>query len=217
MSFTLNWATCNNTHNKHKPSINMIFETTYTKNTKIMNNVKCTICSKIIGARAYSSDENSSVRDEEGHGSHTASTAAGSKVPDASFYGVAKGIARGGVPSARIAAYKVCDSIGCAGEDVLAAFDDAIADGVDLISISLGGEATAVESDIISIGSFHAMEKGILTVHSAGNEGPSVSSVSSVAPWLFSVAASSTDRKIITKVVLANGKTLTVSIFIFRI
>ncbi|XP_030962659.1 subtilisin-like protease SBT4.3 isoform X2 [Quercus lobata] len=164
---------------------------------------------KIIGARAYSSDQNSSVRDEEGHGSHTASTAAGSKVPDASFYGVAKGIARGGVPSARIAAYKVCDSIGCAGEDVLAAFDDAIADGVDLISISLGGEPIAVDSDIISIGSFHAMEKGILTVHSAGNEGPSVSSVSSVAPWLFSVAASSTDRKIITKVVLANGKTLT--------
>ncbi|GMY23657.1 subtilisin-like protease SBT4.13 [Fagus crenata] len=167
---------------------------------------------KLIGARGYSSGsptENVPVRDQVGHGTHTASTAAGNKVMDASFFGVAKGIARGGVPSARIAAYKVCDEGGCSENDILAAFDDAIADGVDIITISVGADnARPFDADSIAIGSFHAMEKGILTVQSAGNSGPAPITVSSVAPWLFSIAASSIDRKIISKVVLANGKAL---------
>ena len=78
------------------------------------------------------------------------------------------------------------------------------------------GAITPFESDSIAIGSFHAMEKGILTVQSAGNDGSSgASTVSSLAPWLFSIAASSIDRKFISKVVLANGKTLIVSIFFY--
>jgi hypothetical protein len=126
---------------------------------------------------------------------------------------LAEGKARGGVPSARIAAYKACSEDGCRDQDILAAFDDAIADGVDLITISVGGVSRAFENDSIAIGSFHAMKKGILTVHAAGNNGPSSSTVGSVAPWLLSTAASRTDRKIIDKVVLGNGKTLIVSIY----
>ncbi|KAM4071612.1 hypothetical protein ACB094_11G074100 [Castanea mollissima] len=160
---------------------------------------------KLIGARAYGS---ASARDEEGHGTHTASTAAGNKVPNVNFYGLANGIARGGVPSARIAAYKVCSEDGCYDQDILAAFDDAIADGVDLITISIGGDPTAFDSDSIAIGSFHAMEKGILTLQSAGNSGRGATTVSSVTPWLFSIAASSIDRKFISKLSLAKGKTL---------
>jgi subtilisin family serine protease len=173
------------------------------------------ICSKIIGARVYTFDNGSNytARDEEGHGSHTASIAAGNKVAGTNFYGLANGNARGGVPSARIAAYRICDPAGCTDDSILGAFDDAIADGVDIITISLGGSPRPFDLDSISIGSFHAMEKGILTVHSAGNNGPLPSTVSSVAPWLFSVAASSIDRRIIDKVVLGNGKTLIVSIF----
>ncbi|KAG8663011.1 hypothetical protein MANES_01G167604v8 [Manihot esculenta] len=166
---------------------------------------------KIIGARFYSSRGSAdSARDDTGHGSHTASTAAGSKVKDANFYGLAKGIARGGVSSARIAAYKACNADGgCEGVDILAAFDDAIADGVDILTVSLGSDAPIdVSVDEIAIGSFHAMQNGILTVNSAGNSGPKVRSVSSVAPWMLSIAASSTDRKFIDKVVLGNGKTL---------
>ncbi|KAJ4829906.1 hypothetical protein Tsubulata_025135 [Turnera subulata] len=162
---------------------------------------------KIIGARGYKSS-GPNVRDTKGHGTHTASTAAGNRVKDISFYGLAKGTARGGLPSARVAAYKVCNH-GCESSDVLLGFDDAIADGVDIITISLGGQgATNLVSDEIAIGSFHAMEKGILTVHSAGNTGPFSGTVTSVAPWLLSVAASSTDRQIIDKVVLGNGKTI---------
>ena len=56
---------------------------------------------------------------------------------NASFYGIAQRTARGGVPAARIAVYKVCYKIGCAYEDIMAGFDDAIADGVDISLLCL--------------------------------------------------------------------------------
>ncbi|KAK1575736.1 hypothetical protein Q3G72_007895 [Acer saccharum] len=87
--------------------------------------------------------------------------------------------------------------------------DDAIADGVDLITISIGGNgASEFEEDPIAIGAFHAMAKGILTVNSVGNSGPKLSSVSSVAPWMFSVAASTTDRLIVDNIILGTGNTV---------
>ncbi|XVF24982.1 hypothetical protein REPUB_Repub13aG0174200 [Reevesia pubescens] len=168
---------------------------------------------KIVGARFYSSSlpsTDGTARDDDGHGSRTASTAAGNKVKDATFFGLAKGTARGAVPSARIAAYKVCQPEGCDSSDILAAFDDAIADGVDIITVSLGGESAVVfYDDTIAIGAFHAMTKGIITLNSAGNGGLSgLQSVSSVAPWMVSVAASSIDRQFIDKVILGDGKTI---------
>ncbi|XP_073130818.1 subtilisin-like protease SBT4.3 [Henckelia pumila] len=168
---------------------------------------------KIIGARYYNSfspKSTDSARDLEGHGSHTASIAAGNYVKDTSFYGIANGTARGGVPSARIAAYKVCFlDFGCEAADILAAFDDAIADGVNIITVSLAsGMALELENDVIAIGAFHASQKGILVVQSAGNQG-TAASVSSTVPWIFTVAASSCDKGIITKIVLGNGTTIT--------
>ncbi|KAF7833345.1 cucumisin-like protein [Senna tora] len=166
------------------------------------------ICNKkIIGARYYGTGD--STRDLKGHGTHTASIAAGNIIHDASFYEIAKGTVRGGAPSARIASYAACLGGSCAENDVLAAFDDAIADGVTLISISLGNsKAYGFADDVLTIGAFHAMERGILTVQSAGNDGPGQGSVSSVAPWILTVAASSTDRQIIDKLVLGNGQTI---------
>lgn len=168
---------------------------------------------KIIGARYYGGSRPNSTqtaRDaEDGHGSHTASTAAGNIVNNVSFFGLAQGTAKGGVPSARIAAYRICQTDGCTDEDIMAAFDDAIADGVDIISISVGtGEASPFFNDSIAIGAFHAMQKGILTSQSAGNGGPDYGSTGSVAPWLLSVAASTTDRLFVDKVVLGDGRTL---------
>ncbi|KAL4385199.1 hypothetical protein GQ457_15G028670 [Hibiscus cannabinus] len=172
------------------------------------NKIQYLSYSKLIGARVYVTD---SARDTEGHGSHTASTAAGNHVRNANFYGLAEGTARGGVPSARIAAYKVCDDEGCTYDSILAAFDDAIADGVDVLTVSLGADMTSeFYFDPVAIGAFHAAEKGILVVQSAGNSGAyGLQSVTSVAPWILSVAASTTDRFLIDKVVLGNGKTLT--------
>ncbi|XP_062075901.1 cucumisin-like [Humulus lupulus] len=170
--------------------------------------------SKIIGARYYNAEGSygptdfKSPRDSIGHGSHTASTAGGREVPDTSFYGLAGGTARGGVPSSRIAVYKVCWGSGqCSFADILAGFDDAISDGVDIISISLGGDGPIPYlKDPIAIGSFHAMKRGILTSASAGNSGPDPLSVSNYAPWLTTVAASTIDRKFVAKAVLGDGQ-----------
>ncbi|XP_019085742.1 PREDICTED: subtilisin-like protease SBT4.5 [Camelina sativa] len=169
---------------------------------------------KLIGARYYTPKLEGfaeSARDNMGHGSHTASTAAGNAVKHVSFYGLGNGTVRGGVPAARIAVYKVCDPgvNGCTTDGILAAFDDAIADKVDLITISIGGDnGSPFEADPIAIGAFHAMAKGILTINSAGNSGPQSSTVASIAPWIFTVAASNTNRAFVTKVVLGNGKTV---------
>ncbi|KAK8277540.1 hypothetical protein V6Z12_D10G275600 [Gossypium hirsutum] len=168
---------------------------------------------KIIGARYYKADKNfhptdiQSPRDSEGHGSHTSSIAAGALVHKASLSGLASGLARGGVPSARIAVYKICWADGCSDADILAAFDDAIADGVDVISLSVGGSfAIDYFNDSIAIGAFHSMKNGILTSNSAGNSGPQLASITNVSPWSLSVAASTIDRKFFTEVKLGNGE-----------
>lgn len=152
-----------------------------------------------------------SPRDFEGHGTHTASTVAGRAVGNASLYGLARGTARGAVPSARIAVYKVCWDGFCEGHDVLAAFDDAIADGVDIVSASLGGGPQEYFQDPMAIGSFHATKKGILISAAAGNiEGGLRGTVSNFAPWMLVVAASTMDRSIMAKLALGNNETILV-------
>jgi subtilisin family serine protease len=173
--------------------------------------------SKVIGAKYFNLDptgpmiENPSPVDDQGHGTHTSSTAAGSVVRGASLYGIGEGTARGGVPSARIAMYKVCWSIGCSDMDMLAGFDEAIADGVNFISVSIGGPSRDFFSDPIAIGAFHAMRRGVLTSCSAGNDGPRPMSVENVAPWIMTVAATTVDRQYTTLVSFGDGKNVTVS------
>ena len=122
--------------------------------------------------------------------------------------GVASGTGRGGVPSARIAVYKICwADNGCSSEDILAAFDDAIADGVDIISISVGTFAPRdYFNDPIAIGAYHSMKNGILTSNSAGNFGPDLATITNFSPWALSVAASTIDRKFLTKLVLGDNQ-----------
>ncbi|XP_050237435.1 subtilisin-like protease SBT4.14 isoform X2 [Mercurialis annua] len=170
---------------------------------------------KLIGARYFKLDGNPdpndilSPIDVDGHGTHTSSTLAGNEIPDASLFGLAEGAARGAVPAARVAMYKVCwASSGCSDMDILAAFEAAINDGVDVISISIGGANSDYVTDALAIGAFHAMRKGIVTAASAGNDGPMSASVANHAPWLVTVAASGIDRQFRSKVELGNGKTV---------
>ncbi|XP_074311965.1 subtilisin-like protease SBT4.15 [Silene latifolia] len=167
---------------------------------------------KVIGARFYNLGESTGMdptpADTDGHGTHTSSTAAGNSVKGASLYNVAKGTARGAVPSARVAMYKICGTFGCSDVNILAAFDDAISDGVDIISVSIGGPTKIFLDDVIAIGSFHAIRKGILTVCAGGNLGPDEGTVGNVAPWIFTVGATNMDREFRTVVKLGNGKTI---------
>ncbi|KAL0397395.1 UNVERIFIED_CONTAM: CO(2)-response secreted protease [Sesamum calycinum] len=177
---------------------------------------------KLIGARFYSNRDISKKRNETsptqsrgsprdfvGHGTHTASTAGGVPVANASYYGLARGTARGGLPSARIASYKACTLDGCAGSIILKAIDDAIKDGVDIISISIG-VSSIFQSDFlndpIAIGAFHAEQMGVPVVCSGGNDGPDPYTIVNSAPWIFTVAASSIDRDFQSTLVLGNNE-----------
>lgn len=176
---------------------------------------------KIIGAKAFYRGYTASLgnrlnetggslspRDTEGHGTHTASTAAGAVVKDAGFFEFAKGEARGMATKARIAVYKICWSEGCYDSDILAAMDNAIDDGVHIISLSVGssGYAPQYYRDSIAIGSFGAMQHGILVSCSAGNSGPDPYTATNIAPWILTVGASTIDREFPADAVLGDGR-----------
>ncbi|KAE9606223.1 putative tripeptidyl-peptidase II [Lupinus albus] len=188
-----------------------------------LNNVSTkSFCNrKLIGARIFSKNFEAEVgkldplhhsaRDFVGHGTHTLSTAGGNFASDANVFGNGNGTAKGGSPRARVVAYKVCfstqDEGRCYDADILQAFDHAIHDGVDVISASLGVSVSndqAFLSNGISIGAFHAVARNIVVVSSGGNDGPAPRTVTNVAPWLFTVAASTMDREFLSNISLGN-------------
>lgn len=186
---------------------------------------------KLIGARFYSKGYESkfgrlnqseyTARDVLGHGTPTLSIAGGNFVPGANVFGFGNGTAKGGSPRSHVAAYKVCwlgtIQIECTDADIMKAFEDAISDGVNVISCSLG-KTTPPEffEDGISIGSFHAIQNGVIVVASGGNSGPKLGTVTNVAPWLFSVGASTIDRKFVNYIQLGgDNKHIMVLFFSF--
>ncbi|CAM0904631.1 unnamed protein product [Alopecurus aequalis] len=181
---------------------------------------KASMCNKkLIGARSFSKalkqrgmsiapDDYDSPRDYYGHGSHTSSTAAGSAVKGTSYFGYANGTATGIAPMARLAMYKAVfsgDTLESASSDVLAAMDRAIADGVDIMSLSLGFPETSYDTNVIAIGAFAAMQKGIFVTCSAGNDGSYGYTVMNGAPWITTVGASTIDRDFTATVTLGSG------------
>ncbi|CBI21415.3 unnamed protein product, partial [Vitis vinifera] len=154
---------------------------------------------KIIGARYYNRgflakypDETISMnssRDSEGHGTHTSSTAAGAFVEGVSYFGYANGTAAGMAPRAWIAVYKAIWSGRIAQSDALAAIDQAIEDGVDILSLSFSFGNNSLNLNPISIACFTAMEKGIFVAASAGNDGNAFGTLSNGEPWVTTVGA----------------------------
>jgi subtilisin family serine protease len=187
---------------------------------------------KLIGARTFYKGyeaefgpinetdglEVKSPRDTAGHGTHTASTAAGRWSYRASIArSLGRGTARGMAPKARLAVYKVIWNDTGADSDVLAAVDQAVADGVDVISISITVRYVANDSgvrppfwrDWTAIATYGAMKKGVFCSLSAGNDGPLPDSptgtVTNVAPWMTTVGAAYTDRIFAAEVLLGNN------------
>ncbi|XP_049371128.1 subtilisin-like protease SBT3.10 [Solanum verrucosum] len=188
---------------------------------------------KIIGARWYikglmeeyklnqtmaEKSYNLSPLDEDGHGTHVAYTAAGSYVNNIQYYGLNMGTSRGGAPLARLAIYKVCwinkvnGETYLGGADALAAIDDAIKDGVDIISASIGFNGRVFSEvdfeSLLGIGSFLAVSHGIPFVAAGGNTGPEPNTIGNVSPWIITVAASNEDRDIVTPLTLGNNNTI---------
>jgi subtilisin family serine protease len=149
-----------------------------------------------------------SPRDFGGHGTHTSSTAggnAGIAIPASS--GMMSGIA----PRARIATYKVCfdDGAGlgtCFNSDSVAAIDQAVIDGVDVINFSIGGTSTFF-TNVVEVAFFNAAEAGVFVAASAGNSGPAASTVAHPSPWITTVAATTHPRSGTTTITLGNGAT----------
>ncbi len=153
--------------------------------------------------------EFNSPRDWDGHGSHTASTAGGNNnvlvTGEASVFGSISGMA----PRARISVYKVCwantpTGGGCSTIDSVAAIDQAVADGVDVINYSISGTSTNFR-DPVEIAFMFAADAGVFVAASAGNSGPTASTVAHPGPWLTTVAAGTHNREAVGKVTLGNA------------
>jgi uncharacterized repeat protein (TIGR01451 family) len=163
---------------------------------------------KIIGAYSYTRDsglEPVTPEDSEGHGSHTASTVAGNFV-DVNFYNTPLTIS-GVAPHAQIIAYDVCyptpPNGACEGNDSVAAVQQAILDGVDVINFSISGGSNPY-SDAVELAFLEAFNANIVVATSAGNSGPTAGTVAHLSPWLLSTAATTHNRKFTSEVNFSN-------------
>ncbi|WP_114906240.1 cell wall-binding repeat-containing protein [Ornithinimicrobium murale] len=174
---------------------------------------------KLIGARYYGAEfgntvipeEFESARDYNGHGSHTAGTSAGNHDVALSIMGHDLGQASGMAPAAQIAVYKglwmTADGNGSGTTaGLVAAIDDAVADGVDVINYSISGSSTSIVGPDEQAFLF-AADAGIFVSTSAGNSGDTVgvSSVAHNAPWTMTVAASTHNRGAVKTVTLGES------------
>ena len=181
---------------------------------------------KLIGARFFNAAwggsealeaarpwEFMSPRDYNGHGTHTASTAGGNHGVLPTGPGAGLGRISGMAPRARIAVYKALwstqDASTASGftADLVAAIDQAVADGVDVINYSISGTSTNF-LDPVEVAFLFAEDAGVFVSESAGNSGPATATVAHPGPWTTTVAAGTHNRNGIGSVTLGNGTTI---------
>jgi subtilisin family serine protease len=174
---------------------------------------------KLIGARQMldtyrlligsDDDEFDSARDDDGHGTHTASTAAGNANVTPVVFGRTYPKISGIAPRAQIIAYKALGNLGGFTSDLVSAIDQAVADGVDVINYSIGGGPILVDADTIAF--LFAADAGVFAAVSAGNDGPDPETVGGPAdvPWVTAVGANTQRRSFNGTIKLDNGKEFT--------
>lgn len=153
--------------------------------------------------------EFTTARDDDGHGTHTASTAAGNGGVQASIFGVQRGTVSGIAPRAHVEAFKVCGEAGCFSSDSAAAVQEAIHDGVNVINFSISGGSSPF-ADAVELAFLDAYNAGVFVAASAGNAGPTPDTTDHRGPWVTTVAASTHDRAFLNAVALTadDGATL---------
>ncbi|MET1020608.1 MAG: S8 family serine peptidase [Arthrobacter sp.] len=179
--------------------------------------------SKVLSARYFGEDfaatvppeawgpgEQLSPVDAASHGTHTASTAAGNANVEAMVDGRSFGQTSGIAPAAKLSIYKVCwedndpNTGGCYSSASIDAINQAIMDGVDVLNYSISG-ATDTTTDPVSLAFLSAESAGIFVAVSAGNSGPTASTVNHGAPWLTTVAATSFSQELQGTVEFSDG------------
>ena len=155
--------------------------------------------------------EYTDARDDEGHGTHTSTTAAGNAESPASIFGVPRDTVSGIAPRAHIITYKVCGLAGCFSSDTAAAVQRAIQDDVDVINFSISGGGNPY-TDVVSLAFLDAYNAGIFVAASAGNDGPGADTVAHREPWVTTVGASTLNRSFVgsTTLTSSDASTLTV-------
>jgi subtilisin family serine protease len=149
-----------------------------------------------------------SARDADGHGTHTASTAAGNGLRSAKIFDIERGPLSGIAPGANVLAYRVCLNQGCFTSDSVSAVEQAILDDVDVINFSISGGEDAF-SDPVELAFLDAYATGALANASAGNAGPGSATANHAGPWTNTVGASTSNRHFFTTLHLdaSNGDT----------
>jgi subtilisin family serine protease len=150
-------------------------------------------------------DEFTTARDDDGHGTHTSSTAAGNAGVSAAIFGIPRGTISGIAPRAHVEMFKVCGEAGCFTSDSAAAVQKAIQDNVNVINFSISGGNNPY-SDAVELAFLDAYNAGIFVAASAGNSGPTADTTSHRGPWVNTVAASTGPRAFVDTVhVTASG------------
>ena len=157
---------------------------------------------RLVGAEP---DEFDSARDDDGHGTHTASTAAGNADVEAEIFGRDLGEVSGIAPRAQIIAYKGLGNLGGFTSDLAASIDQAVKDGVDVINYSVGGGANLLGGDALAF--LRAARAGVFVAVSAGNSGDAPGTIGgpSDVPWVTAVAASTQDRSFRGTITVSDG------------
>ncbi|KAH9805747.1 subtilisin-like protease SBT2.6 [Citrus sinensis] len=168
-----------------------------------------------IAARAFNpAVDFASPLDGDGHGSHTAAIAAGNNGIPVRMHGHEFGRASGMAPRARIAVYKALYRLfGGFVADVVAAIDQAVHDGVDILSLSVGPNSPPATTKTTFLNPFDvtllaAVKAGVFVAQAAGNGGPFPKTLVSYSPWITTVAAAIDDRRYKNHLNLGNGKIL---------
>lgn len=146
----------------------------------------------------------SSARDSDGHGTHTTSTAAGNIVDHTPIFGIDRGRISGVAPGAQVLEYKVCGLLGCYSSDSVAAVEQSILDGANVINYSISGGAQPF-SDPVELAFLDAYNAGVFVAASAGNSGPAAGTTDHQGPWVTTVAASTQSREFQSTLTVTGG------------